>query len=165
NIIEKRRKEIEDGSSVNFNLLDLLLVSNSSRDIQDFEDDEQPMNDIEIKSIIAEVLAVSIESTVITVCYLVYNVAKNPKVLEKIRAELLDVFGPDENTTITYKNLERCHYIDAVVNEILRYSIPIPSNLRVLEGDEIIGDHYWPSGTWFWIDTERRRKEIEDGSS
>ncbi|RIB08604.1 cytochrome P450, partial [Gigaspora rosea] len=154
-IIKKRRKEIEDGSPVNFNFLDLLLISNSSHDSQNFEDDELPMNDSEIKAILAEVLAASIESTVSAVCLLVYNVAKNPKVLEKIRAEILNVFGLDENIIITYENLERCHYIEAVINESLRYSTPLPANLRVLEGDETIGNHYWPSGTWFWADNER----------
>ncbi|KAF0445750.1 cytochrome P450 [Gigaspora margarita] len=96
-IIKKRRKEIDNGSPVNFNLLDLLLISNSSHDFQNVEDDEPPMNDDEIKGILAEVLAASVETTL------------------------------------------------SVVS----------ANLRVLEGDEIIGDHYWPSGTWFWIDNER----------
>ncbi|CAG8772897.1 861_t:CDS:2, partial [Gigaspora rosea] len=107
------------------------------------------MNDDEIKGILAEVLAASVET------WIIYNVAKNPKILEKIRTEILNVFGLDENITITYEKLEKCHYIEAVINETLRYSSPLAANLRVLEGDEIIDDHYWQSGTWFWIDNER----------
>ncbi|CAG8748303.1 21609_t:CDS:2, partial [Dentiscutata erythropus] len=153
-IIKKRRQEIENGSPVNFNFLDLLLVSNTQRDFENFED-EPPMNDIEIKALLAEAIAASVETVSSAVCFLVYNVAKNPKVLEKIRAEILDVFGPDKNSTITYENLERCHYIDAVVNESMRYKAPAPANMRILEGDEVIGEHYWPSGTWFWLNNDR----------
>ncbi|CAG8717494.1 110_t:CDS:2, partial [Dentiscutata erythropus] len=154
-IIKKRRQEIENGSPVNFNILDLLLVSNTPRDIENFED-EPPMNDIGIKALFAEAIAETIAASVETQCRLfLYNVAKNPKVLEKIRAEILDVFGLDKNLTIPYESLEKCHYIDAVVNESMYSKAPAPANMRIIEGDEVIGEHYWQSGTWFWVNNDR----------
>ncbi|CAG8471906.1 21743_t:CDS:2 [Gigaspora margarita] len=155
NIIQNRRNEIKNGSTTSFNLLDLLLVSNSSNDSEEYIEGEQPMDDDEIENNLAESTATSIETISNTLCFLIYNVVKNPSILEKIHAEILKIFGSDINSTITYETLESCRYIDAVVKETLRHSNPVPYNLRMLDDDERMDKFDWSPGTWFWIDHRR----------
>ncbi|CAG8693756.1 653_t:CDS:2, partial [Cetraspora pellucida] len=154
NIIQKRRKEIENGSPTNFNLLDLLLTSNLLNESENIKG-EEPLNNEEVENNLAEITATSIETTSSALCFLIYNVAKNSSVIEKIRAEILKVFGSDTNAIITYETLESCRYIEAVAKETLRVANPVPYNLRILDGEESVGKFHWPSGTWFWIDHHR----------
>ncbi|CAG8635917.1 15152_t:CDS:2 [Cetraspora pellucida] len=154
NVVQKRREEIENGSPTNFNLLDLLLTSNLLNDSESIKG-EEPFTNEEVVTNLAEITATSIETTSSALCFLVYNVAQNPSVIEKIRAEILKVFGPDTNTIITYETLGRCHYIEAAIKEALRITSPVPYNLRILDGEESVGKFHWPSGTWFWINHHR----------
>ncbi|CAG8675867.1 20905_t:CDS:2, partial [Dentiscutata erythropus] len=155
NIIKKRRDEIKNGSTTNFNLLDLLLIINSSNYSEEYIEGEQPMNDEEIEANLAEVTSVSIETTTSAICFLVFNVAKNPLILEKLRAEIFKVFGSDTTLPITYEALESCRYLDALIKETLRHSNPGPFILRVLDGYESVGGYHWSPGTWFFVDNHR----------
>ncbi|RIB30943.1 cytochrome P450 [Gigaspora rosea] len=155
NIIQNRRNEIKNLSATRFNLLDLLLISNSSNDSEEYIEGEQPMNDDEIENNLAEITAASIETVSNTLCFLIYYVVKNPSIIEKIHAEILKIFGSDINSTITYETLESCQYIDAIVKETLRHSNPVPYNLRMLDDDERTDKFDWSPGTWFWIDHRR----------
>ncbi|CAG8785389.1 37423_t:CDS:2, partial [Gigaspora margarita] len=154
-IIQKRRDEIRNGSTTNFNLLDLLLITNLSNDSEEYIEDEQSLNDEEIEGNLVEITAASIEMTKNALSFLVYNVAKNPLILEKLRAEILKVFGSDTNLMITYEALENCRYLDALVKELLRHSNPGPYNLRVLDSYEYVGNYHFSPGTWFWLDHHR----------
>ncbi|KAF0510696.1 cytochrome p450 [Gigaspora margarita] len=69
--------------------------------------------------------------------------------------EILKIFGSDKNSMITYEDLEKCQYIDALIKETIRHTNPIPYNIRILDGDESIDKSHWESGTWFWIDHHR----------
>ncbi|CAG8533696.1 3804_t:CDS:2, partial [Gigaspora rosea] len=137
-IIQNRRDEIRNGSTTNFNLLDLLLITNLSNDSEEYIEYEQSLNDEEIEGNLVEITAASIEMTKNALSFLVYNVAKNPLILEKLRAEILKVFGSDTNLMITYEALENCRYLDALVKELLRHSNPGPYNLRVLDSYECV---------------------------
>ncbi|KAF0477235.1 cytochrome P450 [Gigaspora margarita] len=154
-IIQKRRNELKNGSTANFNLLDLLLITNSSNDSDENIESEQPMDDVEIKTNLAETTAISIETTASALSFIIYNIAKNPSTLEKLRLEILKVFGSDANSIIAYEDLENCRYIDALVKEILRHSNPAPYNLRMLDDYESVGNYLWSPGTWFWPDQHR----------
>ncbi|CAG8452256.1 15919_t:CDS:2 [Dentiscutata erythropus] len=154
-IILKRRNEIKNGSPTNFNLLDLLLISNSSNDSDEYIEGEKPMDDDEIEINLVEITAVSIDTTSSTFCFIIYNVAKNPSIYKKLRAQILEVFGSNTNSMVTYEDLERCYYIDALIKETLRHSNPAPYVLRVLDGYESTDKIHWPSGTWFFVDNHR----------
>ncbi|RIB14792.1 cytochrome P450, partial [Gigaspora rosea] len=154
-IIQNRRDEIRNGSTTNFNLLDLLLITNLSNDSEEYIEYEQSLNDEEIEGNLVEITAASIEMTKNALSFLVYNVAKNPLILEKLRAEILKVFGSDTNLMITYEALENCRYLDALVKELLRHSNPGPYNLRVLDSYECVGNYHFSPGTWFWLDHHR----------
>ncbi|CAG8832168.1 21236_t:CDS:2, partial [Gigaspora margarita] len=154
NIIKKRRNEIKNGSPTAFNLLDLLLIANSLND-SEYIEGERPMDDDEIENNLSDIIAASIETTANTLCFLIYNVSKNPLILEKICAEILKIFGSNKNSMITYEDLEKCQYIDALIKETIRHTNPIPYNIRILDGDESIDKSHWESGTWFWIDHHR----------
>ncbi|CAG8730651.1 15484_t:CDS:2, partial [Gigaspora rosea] len=154
-IIQKRRDKIRNGSTTNFNLLDLLLTTNFSNDSEEYIGGEQPMNDEEIEGNLAEITAVSIETTASALSFLIFNVVKNPLILEKLHAEILKVFGSDINSTITYEALESCRYLDGLIKELLRHSNPGPFNLRVLESYENVGNYHWSPGTWFFVDNHR----------
>ncbi|CAG8749972.1 19875_t:CDS:2, partial [Racocetra fulgida] len=125
--------EIAKGTS--FNLLDLLLISNTHNDSSEYIEGEQPMNNDEIRSNLAEVTAAFIETTASALSFLIYNVAKNPSILKNIHEEIFKVFGSDINSVVTYDNLEKCHYITALIKETLRHTSPAPINVRALEGE------------------------------
>ncbi|CAG8755879.1 13046_t:CDS:2, partial [Dentiscutata erythropus] len=148
-IIQERRDKIMSGSIPNFNLLDLLLITNSSSNSEGYIEGEQPMNDEEIETNLAEI------TTSNALCFLVYNVAKNPLNHEKLCAEIFKIFGSDTNAMVTYEDLEKCRYVDALVKESLRSSNPVPYNLRVLNGDDSTDKFHWSPGTWFLIDNQR----------
>ncbi|CAG8504857.1 18208_t:CDS:10 [Dentiscutata erythropus] len=154
-IIENRRNEVKNGSTVKFNLLDLLLIANSPNDSEEYIKGEQPMNDDEIESNLAESFSASIETTSSAFCFLIYTIAKNPSILGKLCAEILKIFGSDTNSMITHEALEKCLYVDALVKEILRHSSPVPYNLRMLDGYESTDKFRWLPGTCFLVDNRR----------
>ncbi|CAG8549259.1 670_t:CDS:2 [Dentiscutata erythropus] len=152
-IIEKRKKELEEGAEIEPDLLDHLLIAHTPRD-PDYKEYDQivPMKAYEIKAILWDILMAGVDTTGNTFSFLVYNVAKNPKILAKIHKEIEQVFGLDPNNEFTLEKLENCRYIEALVKESLRHITIAPLTLKVLEGEENVAGYNWPNGTRFWID-------------
>ncbi|CAG8511441.1 16657_t:CDS:2 [Dentiscutata erythropus] len=132
-MIQERRDEIANGSTIS----------------------EEPMDNEEIRINLAEITSTFIETTSSSLYFLIYNVAKNPSILEKIRKEITEIFSSGTNKVVTYENLDKCHYIAALIKEILRHTTPAPYNIRVLEGEENTDKYHWSSGTWFLIDNHQ----------
>ena len=59
-----------------------------------------------------------------------YYIIKHPQVFEKIRKEVESVYGGSTNPQITFESFNKLRYIDAVINEVLRLSSPIPLSSR-----------------------------------
>ena len=65
--------------------------------------------------------------------FAVFELAKNPQIWTKLRAEINEHFGLGEESRvneITFQSLKRCEYLKAVLNETLRLHPSVPRNAR-----------------------------------
>ena len=71
------------------------------------------------------------DSNASLLCWLVYALAREPVVLEKIQQEVLSVLGKDADALPTNSDLMNMQYLDDVVYETLRLFPVVPINGRV----------------------------------
>ncbi|CAG8751250.1 18392_t:CDS:2, partial [Racocetra fulgida] len=136
NIIEKRKKELDNGVEIESDLLDHLLTSHTPRDPGYKKDDKTaPLNTHEVKAILWDILLAGIDTV-------------------NFQQSSFYIFGSDPNIEFTLEKLEECRYIDALIKESLRHVTPIPYSLKVLNGEENVAGYNWPSKTIFWIDQQ-----------
>ncbi|GIX87662.1 ecdysone 20-monooxygenase [Caerostris extrusa] len=76
--------------------------------------------------------------------FLVYHMARNPDVQEKLYKELAGVMGDSE---ITIERMSKMPYLKACVKEAFRLSPTIPSINRNLDKDTILSGYRVPAGT------------------
>ncbi|RDW74792.1 hypothetical protein BP6252_05934 [Coleophoma cylindrospora] len=77
-----------------------------------------------------------------------FYICHNPRVLEKLQAELRSTF--DESAEIRAgPKMNSCTYLRAVIDETLRMTPPVPSSIprEVQVGGITIGGHYFPKST------------------
>ncbi|KAK4098122.1 cytochrome P450 [Parathielavia hyrcaniae] len=93
---------------------------------------------VELRSQTLNVLSAGRDTTAALLGWIVYFLARHPSVWEKLRAEVLDLFGPYEPgdptvpTGITFRRIrDAMPYMTAVVNETLRVAPVVPLNERV----------------------------------
>ncbi|RIB22002.1 cytochrome P450 [Gigaspora rosea] len=144
------KKELEEGAELDSDLLDHLLIAHTLKDPDSKNNDN--VAPITVIFITWDILLGGTDSTGNAFSFLLYYIAKNPNVLVKIRKEIDEVFGPDQNVEFTLEKLDKCHYIEASVKESLRIILLAPYNARISDGIENIAGYNWPSGTSFWID-------------
>ncbi|CAG8822139.1 20136_t:CDS:2, partial [Gigaspora margarita] len=119
NIINKRKKELEEGAELDSDLLDHLLIAHTLKDSDSKNDDNvEPITAKEITVLTWDILLASTDTTGNAFNVLLYYIAKNPNVLAKIRKEIDEVFSPDPNVEFT---LDKCHYIEASIKESLHH--------------------------------------------
>ena len=84
-----------------------------------------------------------------------YQLAKNPDVQEKLRAEIEDVTNSDLENELTYDHLQSMTYLDQVINETLRLHNPTGTLNRITTKDyKMPGTNLIiPKGVGFWIPT------------
>ncbi|CAG8771490.1 8683_t:CDS:2, partial [Dentiscutata erythropus] len=154
NIVNKRKQELKEGADLSSDLLDSLLMAHTLQnpEYNDDSDNMAPITAYEVNAILWDVLLAGIGSTNDAFCFVVYNIAKNPEILIKIRKEIDEVFGSDFNDYFTIEKLINCRYTEAVIKESMRYIAPAPFTVKVLSSEENIAGYNWPSGTSFWID-------------
>lgn len=71
-----------------------------------------------------------------------YDLLHHPAVLARVRAEVDEVFGPDDEHLPTYDDVGKLTYLRQVLNETLRLSPPVLSFDRMALADTVIGDRY-----------------------
>jgi tryprostatin B 6-hydroxylase len=87
------------------------------------------------------------DTTAATLTYIYYHLAKDPSLVDKLRAELMPLL--DGKRTLDPKDVASAKYLNGVIHEALRLHPPIPSGYPRLtppEGVEI-GGHYIPGNT------------------
>ncbi|CAG8643162.1 4677_t:CDS:2, partial [Dentiscutata heterogama] len=154
-IITKRKKELEEGAELDSDLLDHLLVAHAIQDPDSKHDDNvEPITAKEVAALTWEILLAGVDSTGNATSFLLYYIAKNLNVLAKIHKEIDEVFGPDSNVEFSLEKLDKCHYIEATIKETLRFHELAPFTIKISDGIENVAGYDWPSGTWFWIDSQ-----------
>ena len=95
------------------------------------------------------------DTTATTLVYTFYNLAKNPSLADKIRAELKEK-NIQNNSDLSVSALQYCDYLNGVINETLRLHPPVPGGVYrntpkegvVIDGKQLpggvktIGPHY-----------------------
>ncbi|XP_043279339.1 cytochrome P450 CYP12A2-like [Venturia canescens] len=93
-----------------------------------------------------DMLAGGIDTTSNTAGSMLYYIASNPPVQEKLREEVLRAL-PDKNSPVTYEILKsKIPYLKACVKESLRLSPIAFANLRTMTKDVVIGGYEIPAG-------------------
>ena len=77
--------------------------------------------------------------------WLLYELAKNPHIQERMRAEVQSSFSDDEE--LTSEKLEKMQYMENVIKESLRLHSPGYLTNRMAISDVEIGGYLVPGGT------------------
>ncbi|RZC32482.1 p450 domain containing protein, partial [Asbolus verrucosus] len=75
------------------------------------------------------------DTTTTSICFVLYAIAQNPEVQEKVYEELLAVLGPDYRKEIHFGDIQQLKYLDIVIKEAHRLYPPVPLIERSLEED------------------------------
>ena len=88
------------------------------------------------------------ETTSVALAWTLYELAKNPLIQEKVRAEINTVIS--EGNELTWDTVEEFEYLENVVKESLRLHPPAYLTSRTPISDEIIGGYLIPKGWIFY---------------
>ena len=86
--------------------------------------------------------------------------AHHPKILARFQEEI-EVLGDDTLRQITYEDLEKFTYLDAIIKESQRIIPLAPLVPRTSTQDSIIGGKHWEADTVFFINQERLHKSSD----
>lgn len=105
-------------------------------------DDGTPMSDVAIRDNMITALIAGHETSVVSLCWGLYWLHREPRVLNRLREELAPL-GPDADP-LAWANLP---YLDAVVKETLRLWPVVTDINRVLARPMVLGSYELPAGT------------------
>lgn len=91
------------------------------------------------------VLLAGRDTTAASLSWTIYELARHPEVMRKLRREILDVVGPER--TPTYADLKGMKYLQNVMNEALRLYPVVPFNVRFALKDTTLPRGGGPDGT------------------
>lgn len=97
-----------------------------------------------VQSVILDLFVAGVESTTNVLCFLWYELAKNPDKQHKLQEEIATL---NDNSGITKETLLNMPYLKACVKEIMRQYPPSPSICRQLEEDTVINGYHVSAGT------------------
>ncbi|POR31627.1 Cytochrome P450 52A1 [Tolypocladium paradoxum] len=98
-----------------------------------------------IRDQVVAVLLAARDTTAATLSWAVYELARHPGALARLRAEILDAVGPDAPPT--YEHLKSMPYLKAVLNETLRLYPAVPFNVRLALRDTTLPRGGGPDGS------------------
>lgn len=98
-----------------------------------------------IRDQIVAVLLAGRDTTASTLSFAVYELARNPDMVAKLRAEILQTVGRDR--TPSYEHLKNMPYLKAVLNETLRIYPVVPFNVRFALADTTLPHGGGPDGS------------------
>ena len=85
------------------------------------------------------------ETTSVALAWTLYELAKNPLIQAKVRAEISAVLR--EGKELTWDTVEEFKYLENVIKESLRLHPPAHLTGRTPISDEIVGGYLIPKGT------------------
>nr|QUF59390.1 cytochrome p450 CYP3049F1 [Brachionus angularis] len=91
------------------------------------------------------------ETTANTLAFCVLELARNPRVLKKVREELDNVLG--SKSYLEYEDVNKLKYLNCVYKETLRFWPPIPEIARLARQDFKINGYHIPKDSWIQLST------------
>lgn len=93
---------------------------------------------------LVSVLLAGRDTTACTLTWTMYHLSKNPKIVAKLREEIISTVGLEEKPT--YRHLKDMKYLQHVLNETLRLNPIVPFNVRVSLRDTTLPTGGGPDG-------------------
>ncbi|KAG7195997.1 uncharacterized protein KQ657_000003 [Scheffersomyces spartinae] len=93
---------------------------------------------IALQDQLLNILVAGRDTTAGLLAFTFFELARNPDVWEKLKAEIEENFGLGEDAQIeeiTFESLKRCEYLKFVINEALRLYPSVPFNFRTCTKD------------------------------
>ncbi|CAG8501922.1 11862_t:CDS:2 [Dentiscutata erythropus] len=138
NLVKERREEIErieNKEELALDFLNMLLTTNTS------------MNDEEVGDNIAEMISEGIDSPSNTLSFIIYYVSNDPDIEKNVLDEIEKVFDLGSNFKVTYEDLCKLEYIDAVIKEVLRVRPATATISRFSNNPDQIDNYKIPAST------------------
>lgn len=85
------------------------------------------------------------ETTSVALAWTLYELAKNPHIQAKVRAEINKVLC--DGNELTWNTIEGLKYLENVIKESLRLHPPAYLTSRAPIADEVVGGYLIPKGT------------------
>jgi len=160
-IINEQKKTINQTPEghLRSNLINLLLTANTDHDINvskkyrikdTYPKFQRPMNDKELVINLTEFLGGGIDPISSTFTIAMCHLIKNPKVLNKVRAEIEEILGKEPRPMVV-EDLDKFKYVEAVIKEAVRMDTITPIIDRHNEVPDEVAGYYWPAKTHFVI--------------
>ncbi|RIA85643.1 cytochrome P450, partial [Glomus cerebriforme] len=110
------------------------------------------MNDKELLLNLLEAIVGGVDSISSFFTSMSYYLVKNPDVITKIRAEVVNILGKDPRP-INIEDLDKFKYIEAVIKEVARITSLTPLVDRYNEEPCEVAGYDWPANTHFIINS------------
>ncbi|CAI0439179.1 unnamed protein product [Linum tenue] len=120
-IIDDHKARRSMAGSKGEDLVDVLLNLQENQ-----EDLGVPITTDVIKAITLELFIAGIETSTTTLEWIISEIMKNPRVLQKAQQEVRQVFGDEYNNKFGEAGLDQLKYLDMVIAESLRLHPPVP---------------------------------------
>ncbi|PVH71768.1 cytochrome P450 [Cadophora sp. DSE1049] len=105
-------------------------------------------NPVELRSQLLNILLAGRDTTAGLLGWTFWSLVQNPEIYEKLRAAVLESFGPygESTKTITHGGLKSCSYLQYVLSESLRLYPSVPINARSAVRDTCLPRGGGPDG-------------------
>ncbi|KAI3821103.1 hypothetical protein L1987_08660 [Smallanthus sonchifolius] len=131
-LIKEHKRRIASGEKLN-SYIDYLLS------------EAQTLTDLQLIMSLWEPIIETSDTTMVTTEWAMYELAKNPKIQDRLFREIQNVCGSDK---ITEERLSQLPYITAIFHETLRRHSPVAIiPLRHVHEDTVLGGYHVPAGT------------------
>ncbi|KAI3686730.1 hypothetical protein L1987_80414 [Smallanthus sonchifolius] len=131
-LIKEHEKRIASGEKLN-SYIDYLLS------------EAQTLTDLQLLMSLWEPIIESSDTTMVSTEWAMYELAKNPKIQDRLYRDIQSVCGTDK---VTEEHISQLPYITAIFHETLRRHSPVPIiPLRHVREDTILGGYHVPAGT------------------
>ena len=107
------------------------------------DEDGQPLSDQHLRDELMTLLVAGHETTATSLAWMLYRILSRPDVLEKLQAELRQVFGPGP---VTPQQINKLEYLEATIKETQRVNPILPVVGRRLKTPTTIGGRTLPAG-------------------
>ncbi|KAK8126135.1 cytochrome P450 [Apiospora kogelbergensis] len=134
-LIQEKREKLARKELTDVDILSVALESGT-------------FTDAELVDQLMTFLAAGHETTASAMTWAIYMLCLHPDVQTRLRQEVRENLpSVDSDSTVSSLDIDHLPYLNAVINEVLRYYSPVPLTIRQPVVDTIINGEHVPKGT------------------